>query len=423
MNKFKTGSVADRCCCRRIYLDANAHVPESAVSLKVRNCLLLPQTHNCCTTSAPAVVFGNPSSMNLHAEGRNAHTLLEKARSDIALECGAGSLVFTSGATEANRIAVAFGVRDGRRVVTTPIEHASIRHALADHEPLYVPVSMRRWSADIGTVDSKRLAELATEPDVDLVSIILAHNETGVVQPIDALSEAIKTARRDRETPGRPLFHLDATQLLGKSRFSLAQSGADMASWSAHKFGGPTGVGGLLLACDAVSIFGTEKIPPTPAQEFGVRPGTEDVVGCACASEALQDWDTVGWCGGGWARVRSCMDNLANALAREFPNSVVVLPVLSRLCNTLHVSFIGDSGVRIAKALDAAGIAVGTGSACSRSLPSQSLAAMGLGQDYIAGAVRFSAIASGGDGSPTTTDINAVVAALKTCVRGAQNKM
>ncbi|MCP4732563.1 MAG: aminotransferase class V-fold PLP-dependent enzyme, partial [Bosea sp.] len=240
----------------RIYLDWNATTP------------LRPEA-----TAAMAHAWeigGNPSSV--HAEGRQARQLLEDARAAVAASVGAeaANVIFTSGGTEANSLALTPGLRRGKqpaveRLLTSAIEHASVLSGGRFAAEAIGRIGVTR----AGIVDLERLRALLDGPPA-LVSIMLANNETGAIQPVAEAAKLVHDAGG--------LVHVDAIQALGKIPFELASTGADLLSLSAHKIGGPKGVGALVLA------EGIEGLPPLlrgGGQEKGRRAGTEDVAGIA----------------------------------------------------------------------------------------------------------------------------------------------
>lgn len=291
---------------RRLYLDNNAETRESDSCLELR--ILASSLRG--TTGEPTTVLGNPSSAH-HEEGRRAKALLELARSVLAAECNAPNLIFTSGATEANHLAITAGMNaaanlksTAARVVTTPFEHPSVSRVAAEYDPLHVKLYPG------GEIDLDDLEKLCSEPDVGMASLILAHNELGIVQSIPGIRAVLERARRNRESPLLPILHFDATQLLGKARFDFADSGAHLASWSAHKFHGPSGVGGLFASEPISSVLDPFPIccaasgQKGSGQEMGFRAGTENPLGAACAAIALVECDESGENLQAWSKVR-----------------------------------------------------------------------------------------------------------------------
>jgi cysteine desulfurase len=348
----------------RIYLDWNATTP------------LRPEAKAAMAHAWE--IGGNPSS--IHAEGREARRLVEEARSAVASAVGAeaANVIFTSGGTEANSLALTPGLRRGKgpaveRLLTSAIEHASV-------------LSGGRFAAEAvgrigiirtGIVDLDHLRALLDGPPA-LVSIMLANNETGAIQPV---AEAAKLVR---DAGG--LLHVDAIQALGKIPFDLASTGADLLSLSAHKIGGPKGVGALVLA------EGLEALAPLlrgGGQEKGRRAGTEDVAGIAGFGAAVraalvaQKHDAVQEEG---LRIR------LEAGLQETPGVVIFAGDTERLPNTVLFSIAGMRAETAVIGLDLAGIAVSSGSACSsgKVQPSHVVEAMGYGPELAQGAVRLS---------------------------------
>jgi cysteine desulfurase len=364
--------------------------------------------HNATTPPAPAVlaamlpmfseVWANPSSQ--HPPGQAAKRALGAARATVArvLGCKPTEVIFTSGATEANHLAVR-GLRDAapvgrRRVVFGSVEHAGhlkLARALSDAG---TPVSYLPVHAD-GTLDLRAAGDLIG-PDVALVSLMAANNETGVCMPVAEVAALAHAA-------GAPL-HVDATQHIGKLPFDFARFGADAVSLSAHKFHGPKGVGALLLR------QGVPWAPQTRgSQERGRRGGTENlpgIVGLAAALEAL---------GGPNAlvveaeRLAALRDALERGLTQALPTLHVWSQRAPRLPGTSYLR-IGDLPAEVVlNRLERLGIAASSGAACSSggSEPSHVLGAMGVPRDEALCAVRLSL------GRTTTAqDVDFVVAML-----------
>src|SRR5947208_9051340 len=238
----------------RIYLDWNATTP------------LRPEAKAAMAHAWE--IGGNPSSV--HAEGRQARRLVEQARAAVAAAVGAEAqnVIFTSGGTEANSLALTPGLRRGKgpavqRLLVSAIEHASV---LAGGR--FAAEGIRHVGvARSGVVDLDRLRALLDGPPA-LVSIMLANNETGAIQPVAEAAELVHAAGG--------LLHVDAIQALGKISFDLGSTGADLLSLSAHKIGGPKGVGALALA---EGVEGLAPLLRGGGQEKGRRAGTEDVAG------------------------------------------------------------------------------------------------------------------------------------------------
>ena len=348
----------------RIYLDWNATTP------------LRPEAKAAMAHAWE--IGGNPSSV--HAEGRQARRLVEDARLAVAASVGAeaANVIFTSGGTEANSLALTPGLRRGKgpaaeRLLTSAIEHASVLSGGRFAAEAVGRIGVTRG----GIVDLDHLRALLDGPRA-LASIMLANNETGAIQPVAEAAKLVHDAGG--------LLHVDAIQALGKIPFDLASTGADLLSLSAHKIGGPKGVGALVLA------EGVEGLPPLlrgGGQEKGRRAGTEDVAGIAgfgaAARAALiaQKHDAVQEEG---LRVR-----LETGL-RETPGAVVFAGEVQRLPNTVLFSIPGMRAETAVIGFDLAGIALSSGSACSsgKVQPSHVVEAMGYGPELAHGAVRLS---------------------------------
>jgi cysteine desulfurase len=370
----------------RIYLDHNATTPPAEEVVEAMARALRDR-------------FGNPSSV--HAEGAAARAAVERAREAAAALVAArpSEVVFTSGATEANHLAlhgVAQGAR-GRHLVTTTIEHPSVA------EPVEA-LRAEGWRVTRVGVDRNGIVDpdavaAALEADTALVSVIWANNETGALQPVEAIAE------RCREH-GIPL-HLDATQAVGKIPVSLERVPADLLSASAHKWNGPKGVGLLVVR------RGRELVPTLRGggQERGRRAGTPNVpglVGLGVAAEraARAPADRAeGWCGLRerlWAGIESRVPRV-----RRTGDAARTLP------NTLGVEFAGAAGDVLVEALDGEGVAVSSGAACASGAlhPSRVLLAMGRSEAEARSALRFSL----GEGNEAA-QIDRVVALLPALV-------
>jgi cysteine desulfurase len=322
--------------------------------------------------------FGNPGSP--HAFGRVAEAAVERARAQIAGLVGAqpSEIVFTSGATESNNLAlrgVAAFYRDlGDHLVTTAIEHKAVLETTDDLEAGGLRVT-RVPVDDQGVVDPEAIADVI-EPGTLLVSVMLANNEIGTVQPL---------AEIGRITRARGvLLHTDAVQGLGKVPFDVEAMGVDLASISAHKMHGPKGIGALYVRQQRPRV---RLVPELTGggQEGGRRPGTLNVpgvVGLGAAAELARQERAAEA-----LRVGALRDRLLGALgSRVHVNGS--LP--HRLPGNLSVCFPGSDGRALVEALDARGVACSTGSACSRGVePSHVLLALGHTADEARSAVRF----------------------------------
>lgn len=299
---------------------------------------------------------GNPSSV--HGPGRVARQRLEEARRQVAAATGVRSddVVFTSGGTEANQLALAQAM--GRPVVVSAIEHSSILDA--------VPQAGRAPVTRDGMLDLAELERLLVEARPALVSVMLASNETGVIQPV---AEAAALAHAHGA-----LVHVDAVQGLGKLAVAPEWLGADLVSLSAHKIGGPPGIGALLMrpgfALTARQVGG--------GQEQFRRGGTENlpgIVGFGVAAGRLGTDD--------WPAIAALRGTLEAGLREASPTSIVTGTRAPRLPNLISLVTPGLRAETQLMALDLDGIAVSAGAACSsgRMTASHVLKAMGLDQD------------------------------------------
>jgi cysteine desulfurase len=320
---------------------------------------------------------GNPSSA--HALGRKARQFLENARDTVArhLDCRADEVVFTSGATEANNLAV-FGLAgDGGHLVTTPIEHPCVVAPVSQLESRGLTVSRVPVDGQGFVTAADVLA--AVRPGTSLVSVMLANHETGAVQPVGEVAASL---------PKGVAIHTDAAPAVGKIPVSFRSLGVTTLTASGHKFGGPSGVGVLIVKS------GTDLKPRTFGghQQKGLRPGTEPVALAVGFAAALDD--AVASMAGERLRVNTLRIRLWDAL-RAGTNAVLNGPAIDdprSLPNTLNVSFPGRRADLLLMALDLAGVACSAGSACSSGslLPSPVLAAMGVPDDRLRSALRFS---------------------------------
>jgi cysteine desulfurase len=319
---------------------------------------------------------GNPSSV--HGPGRAARAIVETARAAIAKHfvTRAEDVVFTSGGTEANNLVIASARAAGaKRLIISAIEHDAVRDAATASgiQVEILPVTPD-GVADIVWLEN-RLAGWDRDADgTPFVALMAANNETGVVQPVEAAGRLV------REAEG--LFHVDAVQMAGKIAFDFAGSLAHYAALSAHKCGGPQGVGALLLACDAP----LSRQMHGGGQESGRRSGTENVAGIAgfaAALEAVEADDA--------ARMAALRDALQ--LRLESLEGVRIWGAgADRLPNTLCLSAEGWAAEIQVIAMDLAGFAISAGSACSSGKVKKSrvLEAMGASEAQAASAIRIS---------------------------------
>lgn len=334
------------------YLDWNATAP------------LRPQAH--AALLGALAVIGNPSSV--HAAGRAARRLVEEARAEIAALAGAPSdgVVFTSGGTEANALALCGSALP---VAVSAVEHASVLAARDD--AARIPVG------DDGVVDLDALDAMLAARGPMLVSVMIANNETGVIQPVAAIAELVH-ARGG-------LLHCDAVQAAGRIGLDMAAQGIDLLTISAHKLGGAQGAGALVVHAG-----------PRPAaqlrgggQEQGSRAGTENVAAIAAFGAAARAARTGLSAAREVARMR---DRLEEAACRAAPVTRILGAGAPRLCNTSCLALPGAEAATLVMAMDLAGIAISAGAACSsgKVRASHVLAAMGVPAEIAGGAVRVS---------------------------------
>jgi cysteine desulfurase len=352
---------------------------------------------------------GNPSS--LHGSGRRARRAVEEARETIAAAVGAhaSEVVFTSGGTEADNLAVK-GLYWARRaedpartrILCSAVEHHAVQDTvewLERHEGaevVWLPVD----AAGVVSLDALRAA-LADAPDrTALVTVMWANNEVGSVQPVRAVVD--EAARY-----GVPV-HSDAVQAFGALPVSFADSGLATMAVSAHKIGGPVGVGALLVG-RAVTLT---PVQHGGGQERDIRSGTLDGAGIAAFAAAADD--AVARLGAESARLAALRDRLIEGILREVPDAVLrgvahPAPEGTRLPGNAHFTFPGCEGDSLLFLLDLAGIESSTGSACTAGVPRPShvLLAMGLTEDEARGAQRFSL-----GHTSTADDVDAVVGAI-----------
>ncbi|HAA92882.1 MAG TPA: hypothetical protein DCE33_10575, partial [Rhodospirillaceae bacterium] len=321
-------------------------------------------------------VTGNPSSV--HAEGRKARSIVEDARHKLARLIGASAenIVFTSGATEANNLALRGS--GCRRILVSSVEHPSVLQSSKVVETIDVDCA--------GCVVPETLERLLAENDGPaLVSVMLANNETGVIQPVRELA-SIAHAHGS-------LVHCDAVQAPGRIPVDMRELGVDMMTLSAHKIGGPKGVGALVLA-PGIDV---EGIITGGGQERGRRGGTENISAIAGFGAAAVCADTAL---GNIEKVRARRDKMERELVSRVPEAIIHGAKASRLANTSSVGVEGALAETQVIALDLAGFAISAGSACSsgKVTPSHVLTAMGLSQEAAASAIRVSI------GTETTED-------------------
>ncbi|MBD9519127.1 cysteine desulfurase [Ensifer sp. ENS02] len=353
----------------RIYMDWNATAP------------LLPEAREACLSALD--LLGNPSSV--HGEGRALRTLIENARRDVAALCGAkpGSVIFTSGATEAANLVLTPDFRMGRtplkigRLYASAIEHPAVREggrfpreALSE-----IPV------ISDGVVDLPVLRELLSAHDrqlgLPMVAVMLVNNETGIIQPIAEITEIVRAHGG--------ILVVDAVQAAGRVPLSIEDLGADFLIVSSHKIGGPKGAGALVAR--------GEVMMPAPlirggGQEKGHRSGTENPVAIAgFAAAARKVGEDVGQRMGVVSALRDMLEGEMLAAATDV---VIHGRDVSRVGNTIFFTLPGLKAETGQIAFDLEGVALSAGSACSSGKVGQSHVLTAMGYDPRQGALRIS---------------------------------
>jgi cysteine desulfurase len=330
---------------------------------------------------------GNPSSV--HAEGRQARHLVEETRTVIAGALGAlpRNVVFTSGGTEANALALSPGLSSGsglpvKRLLMSAIEHISVLAGGRFPHDMIATVPVSRS----GTIDLNVLRAMLASGPPALVSLMAANNETGAVQPVPEAAAIVHDAGG--------LLHVDAIQALGKIPFNLSALGADLVSLSAHKIGGPKGVGAVVTA-DGVT--GLAPLLRGGGQERGRRAGTEHVAGIAGFGAAAKA--AIAAMAADARRIEALRNRLEAGLS-EHPEVTVFSVDIQRLPNTILFTAPGLKAETAVIGFDLEGVAVSSGSACSsgKVQPSHVLQAMGVSSEQAQGAVRLSLGWSTSDG-------------------------
>jgi cysteine desulfurase len=350
--------------------------------------------------AAALSLAGNPSSV--HAEGRAARAFVETAREQVAALVGAlsGNVFFTSSGTEANMLALTPAIEtvDERwprsRLFLSAIEHASVRAGGRFPREAIEELPVR----PDGRLDLAALAAAIAKSPRPLVSLMLANNETGIVQPV------VEAAAIVHEAGG--LIHVDAVQAVGRIPCNIEALGADLITLSAHKIGGAKGVGALIRAREDIHF--PEPLIRGGGQERGLRAGTENVPGIAAfgaaAAVALTRRDSE------IAHMAALRNRLEAALLASSPDAVVFgrNDSIERLPNTTLFALPGIKAETAIIAFDLEGVAVSSGAACSsgKVQPSHVLAAMGVSGPLQRGAVRVSL-----GWSTTAADVEKLLAA------------
>lgn len=349
---------------QRVYLDSNATTPVLPEVFEAMRPYYLDQ-------------FGNASS--IHHHGQHARAAVERAREAVArlLGCRAAEIVFTSGGTEADNLAIFGIVQSGEHVITSQIEHHAVLNACKRLEKRGVEVTYLQVDGK-GLVDPEDVRR-ALRPKTKLISIMMANNETGVIESVEEIGRVAAEAD--------VYFHTDAVQAAGKIPIDVKKIGCDLLSISAHKFHGPQGIGALYVRrgtlIDPLFYGGNH--------ERQRRAGTENlpgIIGLGCAAEialrGLQNGDI--------ARIANMRDRLESTLLERIDEAGVNSGAARRVPNTSNIYFDHIEGEAMVIALDLKGLAVSTGAACSSGAiePSHVLTAMGLPPERARASIRFS---------------------------------
>jgi len=348
----------------RVYLDNNATTP------------LLPEVFEAMRPYFTEH-FGNASS--IHHHGQETRAAVETARDSVADLLGASpsEIIFTSGGTESDNLAIAGLVQAGDHVITSSIEHHAVLHAVKHLEGIgchttVVPVDARCL---IDPAEVKR----ALRPNTKLITIMMANNETGALQPAEEIGKIANEAG--------VFFHTDAVQAAGKIAVDVNKIGCHLLSISGHKLHGPQGTGALYVK------KGTRLQPLFHGgrHERSRRAGTENVPGIVGLGKAAQ-LAKASFANGGSEKIVAMRDRLEHAILGQIEDTCVNAEGVPRAPNTTNIRFEHIEGEALVIALDLKGLAVSTGAACSSGAiePSHVLVAMGLRPDQARASIRFS---------------------------------
>jgi cysteine desulfurase len=321
--------------------------------------------------------FGNASS--IHHHGQNTRAAVENARESVAalLGCAGSEIVFTSGGTESDNLAIAGLVKSGDHVITSGVEHHAVLHAVRHLEEIGCEITVLPVDEQclIDPQDVKR----ALRPNTKLVTIMMANNETGVLQPVEEIGKVAAQAGI--------VFHTDAVQAAGKVAIDVKRIGCQALSISGHKFHGPQGIGALYVK------KGTPLLPLFHGgrHERSRRAGTENVPGIVGLGQAAKI-AKYGLDNGAREKLAAMRDGLERRVLEQIEETHVNGAGAPRVPNTTNIRFRHIEGEALVIALDLKGLAVSTGAACSSGAiePSHVLIAMGLRPDQARASIRFS---------------------------------
>ncbi|HKS73017.1 MAG TPA: cysteine desulfurase family protein [Terriglobales bacterium] len=349
---------------RRVYFDNNATTP------------VLPEVFEAMRPYF-SEHFGNASS--IHHHGQETRAAVERARESVAalLGCRPAEVVFTSGGTEGDNLAIFGLVKSGDHVITSTIEHHAVLNSCKRLEDMgcevtYVPVDRR------GLVDPDDIRR-ALRPSTSLITVMFANNETGVLQPVTAIGKIAAEAD--------VYFHTDAVQAAGKVPIDVAGIGCDLLSISGHKMHAPQGIGALCVRKGTI----LQPMLHGGSHERLRRAGTENVPGIVGLGKAAQ-LAKAGLDDGSIARIAGMRGRIENSILESVEATGVNGESAPRVANTTNIYFDFIEGEALVIALDLKGLAVSTGAACSSGAiePSHVLTAMGLRPDRARASLRFS---------------------------------
>jgi cysteine desulfurase len=349
---------------RRVYLDNNATTPVLPAVIEAMQPYFMEH-------------FGNASS--IHHHGQETRAAVERARESVAslLGCGASEIVFTGGGTEGDNLAI-FGVaQPGQHVISSTVEHHAVLNTCKHLESTGCDVTYMAVNSS-GRVDPDDVRR-ALRPNTSLITIMMANNETGVLQPVEEIGKIAAEAD--------VYFHTDAVQAAGKVAIDVKRLGCDLLSISGHKMNAPQGVGALFVRKGT----GLRPMVFGGSHERSRRAGTENVPGIVGLGRAAE-LARAGFGGDEIERISQLRDRLENAIVGEIAGANVNGEGAPRVPNTSSIHFDCIEGEALVIALDLKGLAVSTGAACSSGAiePSHVLTAMGMSRAQARGSLRFS---------------------------------